>query len=84
MIGFQSVTRTASGLPTHLKQLFVFRFRIQNLVRSRQQDKQNMATIEKKLADEQKLRAQSEQQLAQERKQKKVEDSSRSTATAAK
>lgn len=52
-------------------------------MRSRQQDKQNMATIEKKLAEEQKVRAQAEQQLQQERKQRKVEDA-RTSASAAK
>lgn len=56
---------------------------MQNLVRARQQDKQNMVTMEKKLADEQKVKAQVEQQLQQERKQKKAEEASRNAAAAA-
>lgn len=41
---------------------------------SRQQDKQNLAALEKKLSEEKKLREKTESQLASERKTKKQED----------
>ena len=41
---------------------------------TRQQDKQNLAALEKKLQEEKKLREKSEQQLASERKAKKEEE----------
>ena len=41
---------------------------------SRQQDKQNLAALEKKLSEEKKLREKTESQLANERKTKKQED----------
>ena len=48
--------------------------RLHNVVMSRQQDKQNLAALEKKLSEEKKLREKTESQLANERKTKKQED----------
>lgn len=47
--------------------------RLHNLVTSRQQDKQTIASMEKKLTEERKLRTNAEQQLANEKKNKSVE-----------
>lgn len=57
-------------------------FRLHNLVRARQQDKQTAAGLEKKLADEQKLRSQLETSLQQERKLKKAEEAAAARAMA--
>ncbi|XP_050392701.1 macoilin-1 [Patella vulgata] len=56
--------------------------KLHNLVTSRQQDKQNIAILEKKLIEERKLRTSFEQQLAAERKAKKVEDAAAARAVA--
>ena len=48
-------------------------FRLHNLVTCRQQDKQNLTSMEKKLQDEKKAKTAVEQQLAQEKKAKKDE-----------
>lgn len=56
--------------------------RLHNLVTSRQQDKQTLATMEKKLTDERKLRAALEIQLASEKKNKSVEAAARAVAMA--
>jgi hypothetical protein len=51
---------------------FVF-YRLHNLVAGRQQEKQSLVALERKLQDERKLRTSLEQQLAAEKK-KKAED----------
>lgn len=48
--------------------------RLHNVVTSRQQDKQTLATLEKRLGEERKLREKSESQLTAERKAKRQED----------
>ncbi|KAF6021784.1 TMEM57 [Bugula neritina] len=48
--------------------------KLHNLVMSRQQDKQNLANAEKKLAEEKKLREKSDSLLASERKTKRQEE----------
>ncbi|ESO94855.1 hypothetical protein LOTGIDRAFT_232281 [Lottia gigantea] len=58
--------------------------KLHNLVTGKQQDKQNIAILEKKLAEERKLRTSLDQQLSAERKAKKVEDAAaRAVAMAA-
>lgn len=57
-------------------------YRLHNLVTSRQQDKLNLAALEKKLQDERKFRTAVETQLSQERKAKKVEDAANARAVA--
>ena len=59
-----------------------FACRLHNLVTSRQQDKQNLAVLERKLAEERKTRSLTEQQLSQERKAKKSEEAARVAALA--
>lgn len=49
---------------------------------SRQQDKQNLAILERKLQEERKSRAVLEQQLAIERKAKKAEEAAAARAVA--
>ena len=49
---------------------------------SRQQDKQNLTLLERKLTEERKLRSMAEQQLSQERKAKKSEEAARQAALA--
>ena len=49
---------------------------------SRQQDKQNMVTLERKLSEEQKNRKLTEQQLTSEKNKKKAEDQARAVAMA--
>lgn len=49
--------------------------RLQNLVAIRQQDKQNLSALEKKLQEERKAKGNLEQQLANEKKAKKEEAS---------
>lgn len=48
--------------------------KLHNLVTARQQDKQNIGQLEKKLIEEKKCKAQLDSQLAQERKNKKAEE----------
>lgn len=56
--------------------------KLHNLVTSRQQDKQNMLLLEKKVNEERKLRTQVELQLTNERKAKKAEDAAAARAVA--
>lgn len=56
--------------------------KLHNLVMSRQQDKQNMVTLERKLLEEQKNRKLTEQQLTSEKNKKKAEDQARAVAMA--
>lgn len=56
--------------------------RLHNLVMSRQQDKQNILALERKLLDEQKNRKLTEQQLNTEKNKKKAEDQARAVAMA--
>lgn len=56
--------------------------KLHNLVTARQQDKQNMTLLEKKLIEERKLKANIETQLANERKAKKAEDVATARAVA--
>ncbi|XP_041350634.1 macoilin-1-like [Gigantopelta aegis] len=56
--------------------------KLHNLVTSRQQDKQNIAMLEKKFLEERKLRTSIETQLAAERKAKKAEEAAAARAVA--
>ena len=56
--------------------------RLHNLVTSRQQDKQNISSLERKLNDEKKLRSGIESQLNSERKAKKAEEAAAARAVA--
>lgn len=56
--------------------------RLHKLVTSRQQDKLNLAAIEKKLAEEKKARAVVEQQLVSEKKSKSAEAAAAARAMA--
>ena len=56
--------------------------RLHNLVTSRQQDKANLALMERKLQEERKSRAVTEQQLASERKCKRAEEAAAARAVA--
>lgn len=60
----------------------VFFFRLHNLVTSRQQDKQNIIGLEKKLNEEKKIRNGVEAQLNSERKAKKAEEAAAARAVA--
>ena len=57
-------------------------YRLHNLVTSRQQDKQNIAVLEKKMNEERKIRAGVELQLNTERKAKKAEEAAAARAVA--
>lgn len=59
---------------------FFFVYRLHNLVTSRQQDKQNISILERKLQDACKNKCVVEQQLASERKAKKAEESAAARA----
>lgn len=59
-----------------------FFFRLHNLVTSRQQDKQNIIGLEKKLNEEKKIRNGVEAQLNSERKAKKAEEAAAARAVA--
>ena len=59
-----------------------FFFRLHKLVTSRQQDKESMSNLEKKLSEEKKQRSQFEQQLSQEKKAKKEREAAAATALA--
>jgi hypothetical protein len=61
----------------------ILQTKLHNLVTSRQQDKQNLAALEKKLQEERKSRSLVEQTLNNERKAKKAEDASRAATNAA-
>lgn len=54
--------------------------KLHNLVTARQQDKQTIAQLEKKVQEEKKLRASLENQLTSERKAKKVEEAAAARA----
>lgn len=62
--------------------MFCFFFRLHNLVTSRQQDKQNIIGLEKKLNEEKKIRNGVEAQLNSERKAKKAEEAAAARAVA--
>ena len=56
--------------------------RLHHLVTSRQQDKQNLSILERKLQDERKSRTAIEVQLSTERKAKKMEEAATARAVA--
>jgi len=62
--------------------IMTFYFRLHNLVTSRQQDKQNISILEKKMNEERKMRAGIELQLTTERKAKKVDEAAAARAIA--
>ena len=49
-------------------------FRLHNLVTSRQQDKQSLSILERRLVEERKAKAVTEQQLIAEKKAKRAEE----------
>ena len=69
-------------LSNDLSIFFISLFRLHNLVTSRQQDKQNIAMLEKKIIEERKLKTSIETQLAAERKAKKAEEAAAARAVA--
>ena len=60
----------------------MYYFRLHNLVTSRQQDKQTLAQVEKKLSEERNSRMLLEQQLNTEHKAKKAEEAAAARAVA--
>lgn len=56
--------------------------KLHNLVTSRQQDRQNLAQLERRLQDERRQRTQAEQQVSAERKAKKAEEANTARAVA--
>ncbi|CAL1538922.1 unnamed protein product [Lymnaea stagnalis] len=66
----------------HFISIFFFFTKLHNLVTSRQQDKQTIATLEKKITEEKKTRTSLEQQLVNEKKNKNVEAAAAARAVA--
>lgn len=72
----------AGGNDISFKASCIVFFRLHNLVTSRQQDKQNIIGLEKKLNEEKKIRNGVEVQLNSERKAKKAEEAAAARAVA--